>query len=61
MERRFIQFAGDPIRSSVWMRNKGAQGQVNYSIIFYVWEGERCQGPERIYLDMLRLFLKKKQ
>lgn len=29
---------------------RGAQGQVNYSIIFNVWEGKRRQGPEGIYL-----------
>ncbi len=29
---------------------RGAQGQVNYSIIFNVWEGTRRQGPEGIYL-----------
>ncbi len=27
MERRFIQFAGDPIRSSVWMHGKGLKGK----------------------------------
>lgn len=36
MERRFIQFAGDPIRTFVWMHGKGAQGQVNYSIMLNV-------------------------
>lgn len=52
MERRFIQFAGDPIRSSVWMHGEEAQGQVNYSIIFNVWEGKSRQGPGGIYLAM---------
>lgn len=27
MERRFIQFAGDPIRSSVWMHGEGLKGK----------------------------------
>lgn len=30
------------------MHGEGAQGQVNYSIIFNVWEGKRRQGPEGI-------------
>lgn len=31
---------------------QGAQGQVNYSIIFNVWEGKSRQGPEGIYYVM---------
>lgn len=42
----------NPIRSSVWTDGEGAQGQVNYSIIFSVREGKSRQGPEGIYLDM---------
>lgn len=52
MERSFIQFAGNPIRSSVWMYGEGPQGQVNYSIIFNAWDGHRCQGPGWIYLAL---------
>lgn len=52
MERSFIQFAGNPIRSSVWMYGEGPQGQVNYSIIFNAWDGQRCQGPRWIYLAL---------
>lgn len=61
MESRIIQFAGSPMRSSVWMRGKGAQGQVNYSIICNVWEGKNCQGPGGINLTLQPLFLWKEQ